>query len=162
MIDLIKSIQTNKQTSYKIKKKTIKKIKLKNTRNKMNMNGEKVTYYLIYVHCNWLLSQWWCLWLVYPCMMLSPLVTRTGYSGPCPWRHKYIPLFRTVSPSYIRSRWPCYPNYSYSCFWYSWGHLRGHRTVLEQQNISKFIYLLNKYFAVHARAYARMIIQYNT
>lgn len=45
MIDLIKSIQT----SYKIKKKTIKKIKLKNTRNKMNMNGEKVTYYLIYV-----------------------------------------------------------------------------------------------------------------
>lgn len=47
--DRFNKIHTNKQTSYKIKKKTNKKIKLKNTRNKMNMNGEKVTYYLIYV-----------------------------------------------------------------------------------------------------------------
>lgn len=47
--DRFNKIHTNKQRSYKIKKKTIEKLKLKNTRNKMNMNGEKVTYYLIYV-----------------------------------------------------------------------------------------------------------------
>lgn len=41
-------IHTNKQTSY-TKKKQLKKLKFKNTRNKLNMNGEKVTYYLIYV-----------------------------------------------------------------------------------------------------------------
>lgn len=46
-----KSIQTNKQTKLQ-NKKTNKKTKtknLKNTTNQMNMNGEKVAYYLIYV-----------------------------------------------------------------------------------------------------------------
>lgn len=40
-------IHTNKQVTQK--KKQLKKLKFKNTRNKLNMNGEKVTYYLIYV-----------------------------------------------------------------------------------------------------------------
>lgn len=53
--DRFNKIHTNKQTSYKIKTKQLKKIKLKNTRNKMNMNGEKVD--ILSNICNWLLSQ---------------------------------------------------------------------------------------------------------